>query len=111
MPVIDKELPAAQWLKLPPLKRYDHSLLIPADTLRPRGISPVDWIEMERVERSAHAMHAKTEEMDFRGGLSDMKPLDICITSLELVAMLTERLGEETMVSLIRRGVKAANEV
>lgn len=75
---------------------------------RPRGIGPNAWERMSLQERAAISMHEKTEEWDFRGGLSDMKPIGIEAEKLAVVAEVMTRLSPTEFRSLARRGYEAA---
>ncbi len=78
---------------------------------RPRGVGPNAWERMSLQERAAISMHEKTEEWDFRGGLSDMKPIGIEAEKLAVVAEIMTRLTPTEFRALARRGYEAAGIV
>lgn len=73
-----------------------------SDDLRPQGTSPRQWRALTPAERAATAMHAKCEEWDWRGGLSDMKPAGVSRADLDAVARVMISLGEGEIERLIR---------
>lgn len=79
-------------------------------TWRPRGISPSEWRAMGAKGRAAKAMLAKTEEWDFRGGLSGGKPAGIPEEDLMIVARVMTQLGRHEMESLLKIAREAADE-
>lgn len=79
-------------------------------TYRPRGVSPHEWRDMGPKGRAARAMFEKTEEWDFRGGLSDSKPVAIPQEDLAIVARVMTSLGRHEMESLVRIAREAADE-
>ena len=78
---------------------------------RPKGVGPNAWERMSPQERAARAMHDKTEEWDFRGGLSDMKQVGIEAEKLAVVAEVMTRLTPREFRALARRGYEAAGIV
>lgn len=80
-------------------------------SLRPAGVPPHAWVTMQPNQRAAAAMFAKTEEWDFRGSLSDMKPIGIQPEELDIVARVLLALPSGELERLAVIGRQAAAEM
>lgn len=78
-----------------------------SDDLRPEGMPPSRWNDETAIFRATEGMLAKTEEWDFRGSLSDMKPVGIEREDLAILARIMSRLSEQEVVALVKRGYLA----
>ena len=82
----------------------------PGESLRPDRTSPYAWERLDPKERAATAMHAQTEEWDFRGALSDMKPAGVAKEDLAIMARVLLTLSAHEFAKLARIGRQAAGE-
>lgn len=78
-----------------------------SDHLRPDGISKARWEGSKDGERATAAMHRQTEEWDFRGSLSNMKPAGIETEDLAILGRLMSKLSRTEMTKLIGIGFDA----
>lgn len=81
--------------------------LVVSEHLRPTGMTPSRWNAESRSFRATEGMFAKTEEWDFRGSLSDMKPIGMEREDLAILARIMSRLSEHETIELVRRGYLA----
>lgn len=78
-----------------------------SDDLRPAGTSLSRWNSEPPAFRATEGMLAKTEEWDFRGSLSDMRPLGMEREDLAILARIMSRLSEHETLALVKRGYLA----
>lgn len=78
-----------------------------SEELRPSGVSTSRWNAEPGTYRATEGMFAKAEEWDFRGSLSDMKPVGLEREDLAILARLMSRVSEQEMLSLVKRGYLA----
>lgn len=78
-----------------------------SEDLRPSGISTSRWNAESRSFRATEGMLAKIQEWDFRGSLSDMKPIGLEREDLAILARIMDRLSEHEAMTLVKRGYLA----
>jgi hypothetical protein len=78
-----------------------------SEDLRPSGVSPSRWNGEPGSYRATEGMFAKAEEWDFRGSLSDMRPVGLEREDLSILARMMTRLSEHEMIALVKRGYLA----
>lgn len=78
-----------------------------SEDMRPSGTTPSRWNGESRSFRATEAMLAKAEEWDFRGSMSDMKPIGLEREDLAILARIMDRLSEHETMTLVKRGYLA----
>jgi hypothetical protein len=78
-----------------------------SEDMRPEGISASRWNAETGTYRATEGMLAKTEEWDFRGSLSDMRPIGMEREDLAILARIMSRLSEHETIALVKRGYLA----